>query len=246
MKDSTGAGAAEHAPIAILGGSAEARVLAERLGNRARLWLPRTDRVSGQRASRLRDVRDLLTGASAIIIAPHPCDVDTLRLGAQLAKLSDLPKLTLSRPAWRPTRLDRWVTVRSAKEAAAVIPAGARVLVTLGRPALRDLRAMRNAHLFVRQLNIHSEAFSLKHGRYLHGVAPFTIAQEIALMRTFRIDAVLTRNAGGPGGWPKIAAARALGLPVYMVARPRVDTGPVATSVEAALDWLEARTWLDA
>jgi precorrin-6A/cobalt-precorrin-6A reductase len=71
------------------------------------------------------------------------------------------------------------------------------------------------------------------------------VAQEIALMRRFRIDAVLTRNAGGPGGWPKIAAARALGLPVYMVARPRSMAGPVVPSVDDALNWLETRLWLD-
>jgi precorrin-6A/cobalt-precorrin-6A reductase len=246
MRDFEGSNSADQGCVAILGGSAEARVLADRLGARARLWLPRTDRVTGQGPSQMADVTGFLEGASALVIAPHPCDLDTLQLGAQLAKLSDLPNLTLSRPAWRPTRLDRWINVRSSKEAAAVIPMGARVLVTLGRPALRDLRAVRGAHLFVRQLTAHSNPFPLRHGRYLHGVAPFTIAQEIALMRRFRIDAVLTRNAGGPGGWPKIAAARALGLPVYMVARPRVDRGPVAASVEAALEWLEARTWLDA
>jgi precorrin-6A/cobalt-precorrin-6A reductase len=119
-------------------------------------------------------------------------------------------------------------------------------LVTLGRPALHELRPLRHAYLFVRQLTEHRDPFPLRHGRYLHGTAPFTIAQEIALMRRFRIDAVLTRNAGGPGGWPKIAAARALGLPVYMVARPRITDGPEVGSVAAAMHWLETKLWLDA
>lgn len=118
--------------------------------------------------------------------------------------------------------------------------------MTLGRQALPDLRALRLAYLYVRQLTDHHDAFPLPYGRYLHGSAPFTLAQEIALMCRFRIDAVLTRNAGGPGGWPKIAAARALGVPVYMVARPRGAAGPVVPSVAEAMNWLEARLWLDA
>jgi len=231
--------------VAILGGSAEARDLACRLGAQARIWLPARDRQSGQGASS-GNLSDLAGTSRALVIAPHPCDTDALHLGLQVAATTGVPSATISRPAWRPTRQDHWIDLRSPRDAARVIAPGARVLVTLGRPALSDLRALRHAHLFVRQLTDHHEPFPLKHGRFLYGQAPFSVRSEMALMRNFRIDAVLTRNAGGPGGWPKIAAARTLRLPVFMVARPKVAAGPVLTSVEAALNWLETRLWLDA
>ena len=246
MREFDGSNSARHGQVVILGGSAEARELALRLGERARLWLPARDRVTGQGASDHATLSELAQSADALVLAPHPCDVASLQLGARVSALTGVHSLTLARPEWRPTSRDQWAILRSARDAATRIPAGSRVLVTLGRQALPDLRALRHAYLFVRQLTDHNDAFPLPHGRYLPGTAPFTVAQESALMRRFRIDAVLTRNAGGPGGWPKIAAARALRLPVYMIARPRIAMGPEVTSVEAAMHWLETKLWLDA
>ena len=246
MRDFDGSNSAGSRTVTILGGSAEARDLAARLGDWAQLWLPAKDRVTGQGGSDPLRLDEAMRTASALVVAPHPCDVDTLNLGARMAAKTGLAHLTLARPEWRPTRQDQWIDLRFVRDAAHAIPAGAKVLVTLGRPALQELKALRHAYLFVRQLTEHNDACPLKYGRFLHGTAPFTVRQEIALMRKFRIDAALTRNAGGPGGWPKIAAARALGLPVYMVARPRFVSGPVVTSVAAAMDWIEELLWLDA
>ncbi|MFP7570688.1 precorrin-6A/cobalt-precorrin-6A reductase [Marivita sp. S2033] len=236
----------ETGQVAIIGGSAEARALAQRLGSRARVWRPARDRVTGQVASTETELQNWIHGASALVIAPHPCDAETLSKGAVLARSINLPSVTIRRPEWRAGRRDLWIPARNVDSAAARVPHGARVLVTLGRAALTEMRALRQAHVFVRQLSERHTTFPLRHGRYLTGTAPFTIASEIALMRRFRIDTVLTRNAGGPGGWPKVAAARALALPVVMVARPRVDLGPVVCDVDEAITWLEARTWWDA
>lgn len=232
--------------IAVLGGSSEARQLVRRLGPAARLWLPARDRVTGQDATDDVPLAEWIAGAAGLVIAPHPCDAESMALGAQAARLAGVPHATLSRPEWRPTSRDTWVSLRSVSEAARHIPRGARVLVTLGRPVLHELAALRHAMVYVRQLTRHHDPFPLRHGRFLPGTPPFTVQFETGLMRRFRIDAVLTRNAGGPGGWPKIAAARALGIPVYMVARPKPGPGPVLTSVEEAVRWSEAQRWLDA
>ena len=49
--------------------------------------------------------------------------------------------------------------------------------------------------------------------------APFDEAAERALMERERVDVVVTKNSGGAATYPKIAAARALGLPVIVVAQ---------------------------
>jgi precorrin-6A/cobalt-precorrin-6A reductase len=70
--------------------------------------------------------------------------------------------------------------------------------------------------------------------------APFDEAAERALMERERIDMVVTKNSGGAATYPKLAAARSLGLPVVVVARPETPLGvEEVTSAEAALDWLE-------
>jgi precorrin-6A/cobalt-precorrin-6A reductase len=49
---------------------------------------------------------------------------------------------------------------------------------------------------------------------------PFTVEDEIALMRREGVSVLVTKNAGGNATRAKLDAARHLGLPVIMVARP--------------------------
>jgi|GEM_PF-2486416 len=67
---------------------------------------------------------------------------------------------------------------------------------------------------------------------------PYTADAEAALMRDAGIEALVTRDAGGAGAYPKIAGARALGLPVVLIERPVV-------ACAVARDAGEARAWLD-
>ncbi|MBN9540299.1 MAG: precorrin-6A/cobalt-precorrin-6A reductase, partial [Alphaproteobacteria bacterium] len=67
---------------------------------------------------------------------------------------------------------------------------------------------------------------------------PFDVAAETALMRDERIDVVVSKNAGGEATYAKITAARALGLPVIMIARPDKPAGEVVHSTDEALQWL--------
>jgi precorrin-6A/cobalt-precorrin-6A reductase len=70
--------------------------------------------------------------------------------------------------------------------------------------------------------------------------APFDEAAERALMERERVDVVVTKNSGGAATYPKIGAARALGLPVIVVDRPQKPLGvEEVASTEAALVWLE-------
>ena len=67
------------------------------------------------------------------------------------------------------------------------------------------------------------------------------MADEIALMREHRVEALVSKNSGGEATRAKIAAARELGLPVVMVRRPAPPPGDRVETVEAALDWLRGR-----
>ena len=53
---------------------------------------------------------------------------------------------------------------------------------------------------------------------------------ELDLMREHGIEAVVTRNSGGDETYPKIGAARALGLPVVMIDRPQFPPSEIVQS----------------
>ena len=79
----------------------------------------------------------------------------------------------------------------------------------------------------------------LRQGQWLAGRGPFSVEDELALLRAHAIDVLVTKASGGAATYAKLAAARQLGLPVVMVRRPPPPAGPVVDSVEAALAWLE-------
>ena len=51
---------------------------------------------------------------------------------------------------------------------------------------------------------------------------PFTVENDISLLKENRIELVVSKNSGGSGAYAKIAAARKLGLPVIMINRPKI------------------------
>ena len=53
-----------------------------------------------------------------------------------------------------------------------------------------------------------------------------------------RIDVIVSKNSGGGATYAKIAAARGLGLPVIMIARPDKPAGQVVHTPEEAVAWL--------
>jgi precorrin-6A/cobalt-precorrin-6A reductase len=63
---------------------------------------------------------------------------------------------------------------------------------------------------------------------------------EAALFRKLGIDWLVTKNAGGQASRAKLDAARHLGLPVAMIARPPQPDCETVSSVDAALNWIKA------
>jgi precorrin-6A/cobalt-precorrin-6A reductase len=71
---------------------------------------------------------------------------------------------------------------------------------------------------------------------------PFTVEEELALMRQHAVDVLVTKDSGSSMTAAKLTAARELGVPVVLVRRPPVPSGvPVVPGVEQALDWVGAQ-----
>src|SRR5262249_40006701 len=67
---------------------------------------------------------------------------------------------------------------------------------------------------------------------------PFALADERALLHTYAIGAIVSKNSGGEATYAKMVAARELGVPVVMVQRPPLPAGEQVADVEQAYQWV--------
>ena len=59
-------------------------------------------------------------------------------------------------------------------------------------------------------------------------------------MRRHRVETLVAKNSGGDATYAKIAAARALTLPVIMIARPALPEADTVSDVDSALNWVRS------
>jgi precorrin-6A/cobalt-precorrin-6A reductase len=241
--------------ILVLGGTTEASALAERLAARpcfypllslaGRTRSPRTAPIPtrmggfGGEVGLARFLKD--ERITAVIDATHPFAARISHNAARAAAEASVPILALRRPPWAPEPDDRWIEVSAMSDAMhALGDRPRRVFLTIGRTDLAYFEAAPQHHYLVRTIEPLGEAFSVPNLVALQDRGPFDEEGECDLMRSRAVTIVVTKNSGGRATYPKIAAARALGLPVVMVARPEAPVGiPEVATHEGALSWLE-------
>ena len=177
----------------------------------------------------------------AILDATHPFAHRIKARTADLARELELPCLHLIRPAWRAGPGDDWTEISHPGEAALHVPPGAIVFLATGRGTLLCFGRLASAgrRLISRQIDPPGAPFPWPGGQYLVGRGPFSVADEITLFQRLGVTWLVVKNAGGEGARAKLMAARALGLPVLMLARPAPPPGKVVTQVAEALAWVE-------
>jgi precorrin-6A/cobalt-precorrin-6A reductase len=175
----------------------------------------------------------------AVVDATHPFAAIMSRNAAEACRRVGLPLLGLRRPPWLAQPGDRWIkvaTVADAVPALGSVPL--RVFLTIGRLELAPFAAMAQHLYLVRSIEPICDALPVPHVQELRARGPFDEAAERALLERERIDIIVTKNSGGSATYAKIVAARALGLLVIVVMRPKKPAVTEVGSVAAALDWI--------
>ncbi len=220
--------------VLVLGGTSEARALAAALVGQPGL------RVISSLAGRVRDpVRPAgevrvggfggaagladwarTEGVGAVVDATHPfAEKISAHAVAACAQIG-LPLLRLARPGWQAEEGDDWHYAATLVDAAAMLPAlGTRVFLTTGRQGLPAFAGLDTLWFLIRCVDAPQGPMPANR-EVLLARGPYQRAAELALMRRFVIDVLVTKDSGGPLTAGKLAAARDLGIPVVMVRRP--------------------------
>ena len=238
--------------ILILGGTAEARLLAACLDDDGR-YSPLTSLAGvtarpGKIAGEVRTggfggvegLRDFIRRETITLMvdATHPFAAQISAHAARAGAQAGVRVLRIERPPWEQQAVDDWVNVADIDEAAQAVPEGARVLLTIGRQEVEPIFAREDIYVMARMI----EPPQLQvpgHAQILLARPPFLLERECALMEENRITMLVTKNSGGDATRPKIEAARELGLPVIIIARPEKPPLTTAPGVEDMLKLIE-------
>jgi precorrin-6A/cobalt-precorrin-6A reductase len=240
--------------ILILGGTMEARRLAERLAGRSDLAAtlslagrttapavqPVPVRIGGFGGA--HGLADYLSAhrIDALIDATHPYAAVISANAAEAARSTGVRLLALRRPPWIAVAGDRWTEVADVAAAATALEhAPRRVFLALGRKELAPFAGAPQHHYLVRSVDPVDPPLAVPHAIYVTGRGPFGEADDRALLEQHCIEIVVAKNSGGTASYGKIAAARALGLPVIMLRRPVLPQVPAVETVAAAVTWLD-------
>ena len=233
--------------ILILGGTGEARELANRLvamGHEVTTSLAgRTQDPKlpegGLRMGKFGGIPGLaaylkVAGIDRLVDATHPYAGLISINAVAAAQQARVPLVRYMRPAWEQQIGADWVTVETVAEAAAALPPNADVLLTTGHTGLSHFLERDDCQFVVR--TIEAPAVDLpRHASLLQTRPPYSVSDEMALMKREGITHLVTKNSGGGQTAAKLEAARQLGVKVIMIARPVYGPANEVASVEAAI-----------
>ncbi|MCT2062756.1 cobalt-precorrin-6A reductase [Dietzia cinnamea] len=241
--------------ILVLGGTGEARRLADLLvtagldvvtalaGKVTRPRLPRGEvRIGGFGGAEglahwLRE-----NAVSAVIDATDPFADEISTDAVHAATETGTPLLRLHRPPWAERPGDEWIRVPDTRAAAQVVAERfRRPMLTVGKQGASEFAGDTRGSYLIRCSE--PPPGPLPH-RYLLVLdrGPFGEDSERTLMSRHRIDVLVTRDSGGDSSAAKLAAARDLRIPVVMVDRPEAPPAPETVhSVDEAARWLVGR-----
>jgi precorrin-6A/cobalt-precorrin-6A reductase len=177
----------------------------------------------------------------ALIDATHPFAAQMSAHARKASAQADVPLLVFSRPGWAPQEGDHWIEVATIE--AAVDALGEtlrRVFLTQGRLQLAAFAAAPQHEYLVRAIDEPAELALLPHCKFVAARGPFTLEDELALMRGENIGIMVSKNSGGAATSAKLEAARILGVPVVLLQRPADGGAQERETLADVLAWIEA------
>ena len=236
----------------LLGGTTEANLLSAAIAKAGLAgvysYAGRTDAPMGQPIHMrvggfggVAGLQDYLAsdGITHVIDATHPFAAQMSANAVAACTASGVPLIALERAPWLAGSDDNWTQVPDLPAAVAVLgDLPLRVFLAIGRQHLDAFAAQPQHHYLVRLVDAPTGPLPLPQADMVVARGPFSVADDTALLRDRGIEVVVAKNAGGKGAVAKIAAARALGLPVVMIDRPAIPPRQIARTVTEVMGWL--------
>ena len=184
-----------------------------------------------------------------LLDASHPYAAGISSNAMKAAAQTGIVYLRYERPATPLPDYDRLYVVPDAQQAARqAAQLGETVFLTTGSrtlAAFKDEPALHNHRIIARVLPepaVIQECVELgfKPSDIIAAQGPFNLEINIAMLRFFGADVIVTKNGGEVGGSDaKVDAAIHLGLPLVMIEKPEIHYPCIFTSIEGVLNFFK-------
>lgn len=235
--------------VLILGGTAEARELAELLAADGRLRvitslagrtenppaLPGAVRIGGFGGADAMAEYIRANTVALIIDATHPFAERISANAGKAARETGVARIALVRPPWKPDKAVFWTAVPDIAAARDTIPDGAKVMLAIGSQHVGSFGSRKDVGFVARMID-EPENPPFQGCRVVTGRPGATIAEEKALMELHAISHLVCRNSGGSAGTAKLRAAVELGIEIIMIEQPPMPPPPHAASPREIAD----------
>jgi precorrin-6A/cobalt-precorrin-6A reductase len=238
--------------VLLLGGTSEASALARHFAKNAidaiYSYAGRTETPAAQplptRIGGFGGIEGLSTYLAAekithVIDATHPFAERMSKNALIAAQRSGVALCAFERAPWVARDGDDWIHVADMSGAVAALPEEpACIFLAIGRQHLSAFAA-RPWHRYVLRLVDSPEgSLPLPDAQVVVAKGPFTVEDDVRLLKSRRVSLIVAKNSGGSGARAKLDAARALRLPVIMIDRPALPQRRSETTIAGVMRFL--------
>lgn len=162
---------------------------------------------------------------TAVLDATHPYAKVMSTTAIEAARACSIPCWRFHRSAWQPQTGDDWRFFSEWSEVLIALLNFDSVFFSCGQLTQQQLTDIEKLSCQQKQLlrtAVKPNATLPPTMEWLKAIGPFDYDNELALLRHYEIDCIVSKNSGGDSTVAKLTAARELNIPVYMWQRPEL------------------------
>ncbi|PLW78636.1 cobalt-precorrin-6A reductase [Cohaesibacter celericrescens] len=173
-----------------------------------------------------------------IIDATHPFAISMSQNAVAAADNLACPIIRFARPAWFPQTGDNWIHVDSLQASSEVLAQGARAFLAIGKQSAFHFSHRTDCRFLIRSIEAMDTSIFHSPVDCIQSMPEESVAAEIALMKRYEIDCLVTKNSGAAQAYYKVEAARLLGIEVVMIDRPTLPPCPEFCAFDETISWI--------
>ena len=167
---------------------------------------------------------------SMIVDVTHPYAKKMTQTAMMIAEERNIAYVRFHRPAWLPQVGDNWHEVSEWGEVLENIKHAASVFLTAGQLSQEQIDSLHQQHSNqqpsqkqVLRTAVKPSAILPVSITWIKAIGPFSYQQELKTIEQYDIDLIVSKNSGGGSTIEKLNVAREKNIPVVMLSRPRVE-----------------------